>query len=273
MRVRLRSVVLGFAALAALAACNRDEPEKAAPAPAPGTPAAVIPAEAAAPMAFESKTPYAEISLTLPVAIRAHPDLHARLYAASVRDLRTFAEGAQSDRTEAGGDAGAAPYDKSIEITAGAETTKLFSLVRTASEYTGGAHPNSQFSAVLWDKALKREIAGADLFKGGDQAALDAALCAAINAEKRRRDPQAVALSLTGSGDWKCPRAAATPFVLAPGTLPGRAGGLVFLIGPYVVGPYAEGPYEVTVPQTAFRSLLAPTYADEFGGEPKPPMA
>ena len=44
----------------------------------------------------------------------------------------------------------------------------------------------------------------------------------------------------------------------------------MFLIGPYQVGPYAEGSYEVTVPQAAFRALLAPAYADEFAGTPKP---
>ena len=48
----------------------------------------------------------------------------------------------------------------------------------------------------------------------------------------------------------------------------GLAGGLIFLIGPYQVGPYAEGPYEVAVPLSAFQSLLAPAYADEFAGGP-----
>ena len=56
--------------------------------------------------------------------------------------------------------------------------------------------------------------------------------------------------------------------MLAAGTTAGKAGGLVFLIAPYLVGPYAEGSYEVTVPQSAFRSLLAPAYADEFAGQP-----
>jgi ABC-type amino acid transport substrate-binding protein len=265
-------LAVSLIALAALAACNRDRPERAAPAtPAPGEAAVVTPAEAAAPMAFESKTPYAEVSLTLPIALRSQPDLHARLYAANVRDLRTFAEGAQADRTEAGGDEGLPPYDKSIEFSPGAETTKLFSLMRTVSEFTGGAHPNAQYGAVLWDKALKREIAAADLFvKPADFTALDQALCAAINAEKRRRDPAAETVSLTGDGTWKCPRALETPFVLAASTEPGKAGGLTFLVGPYIVGPYAAGSYEVSVPLSAFRALIAPAYAGEFGGGLKP---
>jgi hypothetical protein len=121
----------------------------------------------------------------------------------------------------------------------------------------------------LWDKAQKREVAAAGLFKTGDLSALDTALCAAINAEKKNRDPQAQTVSLTGGEMWNCPRAASVPFVLATGTTPGKAGGLVFLIGPYMVGPYAEGVYEVTVPQSAFRSLLATAYADEFAGAPK----
>ncbi|MES2860569.1 MAG: RsiV family protein [Pseudomonadota bacterium] len=266
-----RPLLVGLLALTALAGCNRDKPAETPAAATPVAPGAVVtPADAAAPMAYESKTPFAEVSLTLPIAIKAQPDLHARLYAASVRDLREFTEGAQADRTEAGGDAGMAPYSKSIEITPGAETGKLFSLIRTDSEFTGGAHPNASFAAILWNKALKREVPAADLFvKTGDLSALDAALCAAINAEKRKRDPQAQSVSLT-SAEWKCPRAAQTPFVLAMGTQPGKAGGLVFLIGPYLVGPYAEGSYEVTVPQSAFRSLLAPAFADEFAGEPKP---
>ena len=221
-------------------------------------------------MAFESKTPFAEVSLTLPIAIKAQPDLHARLYAAAVRDLREFSEGAQADRTEAGGDEGQSPYDKSIEITPGAETGKLFSLIRTDSEYTGGAHPNSSFAAILWDKALKREVAAADLFtKTVDLSALDAALCAAINAEKKKRDPQAETVALTGSEMWKCPRASSIALRAGDRHQPGKAGGLIFLIGPYQVGPYSEGAYEVTVPQSAFRALLAPAYADEFAGEPK----
>ncbi len=276
MTTPFRLVLIAAAVSATLVGCNRDRADEkaAAPVPTAGAGAVVTPADAAAPMAFESKTPFADVSLTLPIAIKAQPDLHARLYAAAVRDLREFSEGAQADRTEAGGDVGVGAYNKSIAITPGAETGQLFSLIRTDSEFTGGAHPNASFASILWDKALKREVAAADLFtKTGDLSALDIALCAAINAEKKKRDPQAQTVSMTGSDMWKCPRASTVPFVLATGTMPGKAGGLVFLIGPYQVGPYSDGAYEVTVPQSAFRALLAPAYADEFAGEPKPAPA
>ena len=55
--------------------------------------------------------------------------------------------------------------------------------------------------------------------------------------------------------------------MLTPGTAPGKAAGLTFLIGPYQVGPRVEGAYEIAIPATLFRSLLATAYADDFGGE------
>ena len=264
----LRLLLIASVATLALSACNRDREKAAEPTAPPAAGAAVTPADAAAPMGYESKTPYASVKLTLPPALKSQPDLHAALYAATVRDLRQFIEGAQADRTEAGGEPGVGLYEKTIEMRPGAETAKLFSLERVDYDFTGGAHGNSLFAGVLWDKALKRQITAADLFrKGADSRALDQALCAAINAAKKERSPDAQPVSLGGS-QWSCPRALVTPFVLTPGTVAGKAGGLTFLIGPYQVGPYAEGPYEVVVPQTVFRALIAPAYADEFAGAP-----
>ncbi|WP_333590907.1 DUF3298 and DUF4163 domain-containing protein [Brevundimonas sp.] len=263
-----RLVLIASVAALALSACNRDR-DKAAPDASPSAPgAAATPAEAGAPLGYESGTPYASVKLSLPPALKAQPDLHAALYAAAVRDLRQFVEGAQADRTEAGTEPGMAPYEKTIEFKPAAETGKLLSLERVDYDFTGGAHGNSLFAGVLWDKALKRQITTADLFrKGADSRALDQALCAAINAAKKERSPDAEPVSLGGT-QWSCPRALTTPFVLTPGTVPGKAGGLTFLIGPYQVGPYAEGPYEIVVPQSVFRALIAPAYAEEFAGAP-----
>lgn len=264
----LRLLLIASVAALGVTACNRDQDKAPAKAAQPAAGAVVTPADAAAPFTYQSKTPYASVELTLPPALKSQPDLHAALYAATVRDLRQFVEGAQADRTEAGAEPGMPPYEKTIEVKPAGETTKLFSLERVDYDFTGGAHGNSLFAGVLWDKALKRQITVADLFrKGADSRALDQALCAAINSAKKERDPTAEPVSL-GGAQWACPRALTTPFVLTPGTLAGRAGGLTFLIGPYQVGPYAEGPYEVVVPQSVFRALVAPAYAEEFAGSP-----
>lgn len=270
MTVPYRLLLLGAAGLALLAGCDRNA-EKAAPAApvAPGPAAQVTPADAAAPMAYESKTPFANVKLTLPIAIKGQPDLHARLYSTGVRELRQFTEGAQADRTEFGGDGDLPTYEKSIEWSLAADTGKLFSLRRQTYDYSGGAHPNGAFGAILWDKALQRAVEPGQLFRAGaDLTPLDRALCDAVNLARKARDPAAERLTLGGEGVWNCPRAAQTPFVLAPSTTPGKAGGLIFLIGPYQVGPYAEGGYEIAVPQTLFRPLIAAAYADEFVGQP-----
>ena len=263
-----RALLLIAAAATALAGCNRNEAEPApAPLPAAEAPAEITPADAAAPMGFALTTEYAEVKLTLPEPIKPQTDLHARLYAEEVRRLRQFVEGAQADRSEAGNDPAIGRYEKTITLTAAAETGKLVSLRREAFDFSGGAHPNTQTTGVLWDKALKQMVTPASLFRRGDDlTALDQALCAAINTAKKAR-PNTAPVAL-GARDWACPRAAATPFVLAPGTVDGKAGGLTFLIGPYQVGPYAEGGYQITLPLSQFRTLLAGAYADEFAGQP-----
>lgn len=264
----LRLLLLTAAALATLSACNRER-EAADPAgTSTGTAAVVTPAEAAAPMDYASKTAWADVQLTLPPAIKAHPDLHARLYAEEVRKLRQFAEGAQGELTEAGAPTDRPKYENTITLTAAGETPKLFSLKRTAFDYSGGAHPNTLSSGILWDKALKRQIGLADLFrKGADLTVLDQALCSALNAAKRARVPDGPSLTFD-SKPFACPRAATTPFVLTSGAASGKAAGLTFLIGPYQAGPYVEGGYEVAVPAAVFRSLLNVSYTDEFGGQP-----
>lgn len=266
--VRALLIPVAVAALIGMAACNRDNDAQKASAAPPAPGAVVTPADAAAPMAFESKTPWANVSLKLPDGLKSQPDLHARLYAEEVRKLRQFVEGAQGERTEAGNDTDLPPYENTVELTVAGETGKLLSLKRVAFDFSGGAHPNTLTGGLVWDKALKRQIGFTDLFRpGADLTVLDQALCSAINTAKRARVPDSASLTLGGGKDWSCPRAAVTEFVLTPGSAPGKAAGLTFLIGPYQVGPRVEGAYEIAIPATTFRSLLAVAYADEFGGQ------
>lgn len=263
----VRALLLTTALAAVLAGCNRDREPAPDEASAPGPTAAVTPADAAAPMNFASETPWADVRLTLPDAVRPQPDLHARLYAEEVLKLRQFIEGAQGELNEAGADPDRPKYEKTITVTTAAETGKLLSLKRVDFDYAGGANPNTLTSGLLWDKALKRRVTLAQLFRpGADLTALDQALCSAINTAKRARVPGGPSIAL-GGRPFACPRVADTAFVLTPGTVPGKAAGLTFLIGPYQVGSRAEGAYEIALPLTAFRGLLAVAYADEFDGQ------
>ena len=268
----LRLSLILLAMPLALAACNRDGDE-AAPAEVAteaDTPAQETPAASPSNLSFADKTEHATVSLTLPEGIKAEPDLHARTYAEEVRNLRQFEEGALAARTEAEGDEGMPPFEKTVTVTVAGQTDRLFSLRREAFDYSGGAHPNTLTTGIVWDRSLKRVIGAPELFrKGADLTALDQALCTAVNAARRARVPDARTLTLEGRDGWACPRAGETPFVLAPGDQAGKAGGLIFLIGPYQVGPGVEGGYEIAIPQTAFKSMIATAYAGEFAGQPR----
>jgi len=158
----------GLAVLAvfavALAGCNRDPEPAPATKAAPGQAAAVAAAGSAAALSFESKTPWADVRLTLPESLKAQPDLHPALYEEEVRRLRQFVEGAQGELTEAGAESGLPKYAKDITFSTALQTPKLLSLKRVDYDYSGGAHPNTLSSGVLWDKTLKRRIGLPDLF-------------------------------------------------------------------------------------------------------------
>ena len=265
--LRILSLGLAAAVLVLPAGCKKPEaaPGKAAPAPIEAAPA--IPAGAAAPLSFADKSDAAEVSLKLPAALARQPDLHARIYAEDVASLRQFSEGAANERAELGGEGGPTqPYERTIEWSMGADTSKLLSVWSLQAEYTGGAHGNSSFNAVLWDKALKRLIAPTALFNPGVDAAMDKALCDALTAEKKRR--LEATYQPPGPDTWSCPKWRTVSFTLSPSTEPGKAAGLTFLIAPYVAGAYAEGDYRITVPHSAFAGFLKPAYADEFAGSP-----
>lgn len=268
-KATLGALMLTTVLAAGLAGCNRDrEPAPADPSAVSGEAPTATLADAAAPMGFDLKTPYADVRLNLPEAIKAHADLHARLYAEEVRGLRQFAEGAQGELTEAGADTDRPKFEKTVTVTAAAEAGKLFSLKRVDYDYSGGAHPNTLTSGILWDRALNRRLGFTDLFrKTADLTLLDQALCSAINTARRARVPDSTSITLGGRPGASCPRAVDTAFVLAPGDVPGKAAGLIFLINPYTVGPGVEGAYEIAIPVTGFRSLLAVAYADDFAGQ------
>ena len=272
----MKPVHFALAALVLVAACQRGTDDEAtrtvaeAPPAQPQADPQVTEAEQAAPLTYSRETAYADVELTLPEAVIAYPDLHATLYREEVQGMRAFLEGAQSDHTEYSGEDGFPPYERSVTYEVAGQSARLLSLTEVSYEYTGGAHPNSSFGAVLWDKTADRRLQPASLFRrGADMTALDRALCDAINTARSALMDEPSSLTLEGGGAFTCPRAAQTPFVLAASTTGGRVGGLEFLIGPYQVGPYAEGSYQIVVPQSVFRSLIDPAFSAEFAGQPR----
>lgn len=227
------------------------------------------------PIAYKLEDGRMTTELTLDPGLRAYPELRARLYGDGMTAIREFEAEVRRERSEAGGELG--NRDLSLRWDAPVETARLVSADGLFWSYTGGAHGNPGYHAIIWDRQGLREVRPADLFRAGaDLTALDRALCDAINAAKAARggdqawDPSPYRGEPAAKDLWSCPAALETPFSLAPGDMAGRAGGLVFLIGPYIVGPYAEGVYTAVVPAAAFSALLSPEWADQFGGAPSP---
>lgn len=246
--MRLGWLAVGVALLGA-AGCEREKRAEPARATAAATP----------PLAFEQNTGGVELSLTLPEALRAHPALHKRLYDEDTAALASFAEGAREERAGMGADM--PPYSLTVAWRVAAETERLLSLVREEESYAGGAHPNSDVRALLWDKQAGREAPVTALLAGEARyPEVEAKLCAALAKQKAERGGAPI-----GGGDYPCPKVDDSQAALAPGGR-GKAGGLTFLFPPYAVGAYAEGAYEVTLPTSSLKPALAPAYRSEFAG-------
>ncbi|QUL36567.1 DUF4163 domain-containing protein [Erythrobacter sp. JK5] len=140
-------------------------------------------------------------------------------------------------------------YDFSKGWEVAADTPRFLSLVAGTYAYTGGAHGNSWFDAMLWDRRAEAELAPTDLF--ASPAALEGAVreayCNGLKSERSER----LGGSRTNGPDIfdSCP--ALDELVMVLGSSDGETFDTIELLAaPYVAGAYAEGPYEVTVPVT-----------------------
>lgn len=141
------------------------------------------------------------------------------------------------------------------------DTDPLLSLSSSASIYTGGAHGNMMFAAMLWDKAAHRALDTPGLF-GRALTSLGDRYCAAlvVEREERRGEP-------TPQGDLfgDCP--GITQQVLTPADRDrnGRFDTLRVLLPPYAAGPYVEGDYVIDVTfNDADLAAIAPEYRGAF---------
>ncbi len=93
---------------------------------------------------------------------------------------------------------------------------------------------------------------------------VDAFVCKQIEAERSKRAGQPVSQASDG---FACPKIADSRLILIPSTVTGKIGAVDALFAPSEVGPYAEGPYEIRVPQAQLQGVIAPEFADQFGGD------
>lgn len=246
-----------FTALALLAALlagclpagEADEPAPSAT-PEPPTPPEV-PAPAGGARQVAERTDLFVFEYSYPQAAGEVEPLARWLDRRLARERDRLATRAATDRNEArdnGFPFNAYSSETSWEVVA--DLPDWISLSADLSSYSGGAHPNYGFDAVVWDKTRGAPLEPIAFFTS--PAALDAALgeqlCEALNIERAERRGEPVEEGSDDSFD-SCIKPDETNLLLGS-TNGGTFDRIGIQIAPYLAGPYAEGSYEFTFPVT-----------------------
>lgn len=143
------------------------------------------------------------------------------------------------------------------------QTARLLSVVAVIETFTGGAHPNHDFTAELWDRRLRKPVPLPSLFlrPAAFEALTRAAYCKALDKERlARRNGE----KFDGEFD-ECPKFSELTMAPRDRQPNGRFETIEFIAAPYTAGPYSEGEYGIDLPVT--RQLIAaikPVYRGSF---------
>lgn len=266
-----RLLTATLSTLAFLGACDAGEaapgPSRSASAQASGVATAeIVEPQVATVQAVKLANEMVEFDYSYPAAAAALSGLKAFLD----EDLAKKRDALVADARQAKADSDAndyswRPYALAYEWKVVTDLPRWLSLSTQVYNYTGGAHPNHGFDALLWDKTANVQRNAVDLFvsKEALAEALRQPFCAAL--DKERADLRGVPVN-RDSGDQfdQCVDPTEQTVIL------GSAGGLAFdrigiLVSPYAAGPYVEGSYQVTVPVTpSVIAALKPQFRASF---------
>jgi len=268
----MRTKLILFAAVLAVAGCNSPQSatpsENASPTAAPVAVASAIatPQPAATARAVSVENPLYVFNYSYPAAAAAIPALQQQLDAELdkqrnelVAEAKAAKAGAEKDAFEY------RAYSRDTEWKVVSETAGWLSLSSLVSTFTGGAHPNYWYAAMLWDKAAGRQRDAAELFNSKDamSKAIRPEFCRQIDRERAKKRGEPVKRASTQEYD-KCLDPAS--YVLILGSSNGKGFDRIgVLVPPYEAGPYAEGSYEVTLPVTdAILGVVKPEFRPAF---------
>ncbi|HEX8533226.1 MAG TPA: DUF4163 domain-containing protein [Allosphingosinicella sp.] len=251
-----------LAAAFALVSCNSEAtPEQAN--------AQAAPAAGARAVKVEEKSDLLEFSYSWPAEAAALPGLNKQLDEEMGRDRVEVQAAAKEDkagRGDGGADFFAHSYSKEWRVAG--KTPRLLSIVAEVGTFTGGAHPNSDYDAIIWDREADRQVAFGDLFtdEARVMAALTGRFCKGLDAERTDKRGEALPAS---PGDFMtaCPSLADQTMVAADSNGNGRFDTLQVLLPPSVAGPYAEAGYQVDIKiDAATLAAIKPEYRASFEG-------
>jgi hypothetical protein len=156
--------------------------------------------------------------------------------------------------------------DLAREWAVTADTPRFLVLSGSLYIYSGGAHGNTGFEALVWDRKAKKAFDSRRLFRSKPalQAALGEGWCAGLKAERRAKMGEETSATIEEDGIFPCPPIA--ELQIYPASSDGqRFDRIDLLAAPYVAGSYAEGVYEVTLPVTPeVLAAVRPQYKAAF---------
>jgi len=236
----------------------------AAPPPAPPAPPAPAPEK----VTFEDNAKKGEatrdFAYSWPAEVSAIPLLAARLTADRDKLLaEQKADWEESLREFEGSDcAGCVNRDYAMEWQVVANLPRLLSLSGAWNVYSGGAHGNYAWEALVWDREAKKGFDPKAMFTSPQalQSALGDAWCKALRDERLDR----LGAEFVEDGFFQCPPIA--DLTVLVGSSDRKSFNRIGLIAtPYVAGSYAEGAYEVTLPVTPkVLAAVKPEYKAAF---------
>jgi hypothetical protein len=228
--------------------------------------AAPLAASAEPDRSVKVKTSLYEFAYSYPAAAGAIPALKAMLDRDLDRSRADLIKEATEDRTAA--KQNNYPYRAHASQTAWMVVTNIpgwLSFSAQTYAFTGGAHGNTGYQALLWDKGMGMRRSAVDLFTSAAafKAAVTAPFCAALDRERaKRRGGDGFAKDDSFSKCIDPVRDATVILGSARGERFTRVG---FLIAPYAAGPYVEGTYDVTLLVTpAMLQAVKPEYRSYF---------
>lgn len=213
---------------------------------------------------IERKSALLDFTYGWPVEAAAISQLDRKFRAQMTKSHREAIANAEEDRAVAREQK--RTYNKDfflMEWSTAGQTSRLLSLQGQLSTFTGGAHPNTSYNALLWDRRLSKEVSVSSLLTGRANLAaiMRPAYCKALDAERlKRRQGEKI-----GGEFDECPKFSDLAIAPSDPNRTGRLDTLDFVASPYVAGPYAEGEYEISLPVTArLIAALRPEYRASF---------
>jgi len=210
-------------------------------------------------------SPALQFTYAFPAEAAAIPALKRRFEVQMARDFRKALKlGLENQKVYKQQKREGARDFYAMEWSTAGQTPRLLSLQNEISTFTGGAHPNTGYGALLWDRRSNGAISVESLFlrSGAFAAQTRIRYCAGLEAErKKRRGRETMDLP-----DFnQCPK----PSDLAVSPLDtnhnGRFDSFAFVASPYTAGPYAEGEYDIQVPVSSqMINAIKPEFRNAF---------